>query len=66
MTDPINNTVIVSEDIFMKASLEYCRRVGIADPFSLHGNWKTHADVYRAEMAVLAEKINALKAVGAI
>lgn len=58
--------VIVSEDIFMKASLEYCRRLKIKDPFGSNGNWSTAADTYRDELADLAERINSLKTVGAI
>lgn len=54
---------IITEDIFAKASLAYQRRVGadinkIDEPF--------RASLYRDELATLAEKILALRDVGAI
>lgn len=58
-------SVIISEDIFMKAALEYCRRLEI-DPSATKGKWGTNADKYRTELALLSEKINSLKAVGII
>lgn len=60
-----NNPVIVSEDIFLKAALEYCRRTK-KEPFASSGNWTTYVHDARDELAELAEKINSLKAVGAI
>jgi hypothetical protein len=61
----INKPVIVSEDIFMKAALEYCRRQTIA-PFDPTGNWGVNAGKIRGDLADLAERINSLKSVGAI
>jgi hypothetical protein len=61
----INNTVIVTEDIFMKAAIEYCRRIGV-DPHESNNNWGTRAGDARDKLAYLAEQILALKTVGAI
>lgn len=59
--------VITSEDIFMKAAIEYCRRTGIDDPFKYMMEFDgTAAQYYREQLADLSEKINSLKSVGAI
>ena len=63
--NPIEQPVIVTEDIFLKAALEYCRRIGIVEPFKCN-HWQTPADTYHNELADLAERINSLKSVGAI
>lgn len=68
---PINNRVIVSEDIFTKAAIRYCERMGI-DP--MDRRWardsssalETAMSQERDRLENLAESILALKEVGAI
>lgn len=56
--------VVASEDIFLKAAIEYSRRIG-AEPF-IHENFICATYTYRNQLADLAERINSLKTVGAI
>lgn len=59
-------TVIVTEDIFMKAAREYCRRIGKNPDGTEKMEWFTNSSRFRDGMEDLAERINSLKAVGAI
>lgn len=54
----INKSVIASEDIFLKASIRYCERMDFSP--------REHAFNVRDGMKDLAERILALKEVGAL
>lgn len=62
MAEPINKSVITSEDIFMKAAIRYCDRTGV-EPF---GTFQARAFQFRDELADLAERILALKEAGVL
>lgn len=55
---------IVTEDIFSKAARNLCERLGECPTESLSYNLRE--ELYRQELELLAEKILALKDVGAI
>lgn len=64
MSEPINNTVIVSEDIFTKAAIRAYERIN-GEPLDV-ATLPLYLRSARGEMADLCEKILALKDVGAL